>query len=66
MFQPLTPLWLLNIGSVFLGMTLAIIMLWIFCSRHSSFDVAEACLISVLSIFGFGVSVLFYASATLI
>ena len=56
-------LWLSNLGSVVLGMTLAAVALSMFNSRHGRNDVGESCLVSVICLFGAGVSTLLYVTA---
>lgn len=59
-------IWLFNLGSLLLGMTLAAVILFTLGSRHSKTDVGESCLISIICMFGGGLSVLFYATAMMI
>ncbi|MEM7132947.1 MAG: hypothetical protein AAF702_41975 [Chloroflexota bacterium] len=66
MFFTGTPLWLLNVGSFFLGVTLAIVILCIWGSRTNGVNRAESCLISLIGLLGFSLSMIFYSSAALL
>ncbi len=56
-------LWLFNLGSLLLGMTLAAVILFSFGSRHGKTDASESCLISIICMIGGGLSVFFYVTA---
>ena len=52
MFEISIAIWLLNIGSVFLGLTLAFVILCLLGGRDERMSGSETCLISVLCIVG--------------
>lgn len=66
MFNIITPLWLMNLGSFCLGVTLAIVVLCIWGTRSTTISGAESCLISLIGMIGFSLSTLFFTAATLL
>lgn len=58
-----TTLWLSNLGSFLLGMTLAVVTLLVLGGRFSESDSGESCLIIIVCLLGTGVSAVLYAAA---
>ena len=56
-------IWLLNLGSMVLGMTLAMAILFIWGAHHTGSNGPETCLISIVCVIGFSFSVMLYVSA---
>jgi hypothetical protein len=52
-----------NIGSIFLGMTLAFVLMLFLAGRHNPVDGVDSCLTALLCVFGFGIAIFFYMLA---
>ena len=56
-------LWLSNLGSMILGMTLSTMILFSVAGRHREIDSGEGCLMMIVCLVGGGLSTLLYLTA---